>query len=166
MTVKIANDEAMASRVGQLMQHLAMSACVSGHGSLCASIETLSISPASPGVLPARHNAFVWVIPAAGLIEWQVLRPYLSRGECHQNQHGVTKMKMILVTAALLASVGTALAGSDHYGSSTDPRVPATASDTVHTGSTSKAGNHDGAPQTVRRPIVPNWESGQGIWGH
>ncbi|TSE07865.1 DUF680 domain-containing protein [Mesorhizobium intechi] len=75
-------------------------------------------------------------------------------------------MKMILVTAALLASVGGALAGSDHYGSSADPRVPAPASDTMHTGSTSKADNHDSAPNTVRKPIVPDWESGQGIWGH
>jgi len=75
-------------------------------------------------------------------------------------------MKMILVTAALLASVGGAIAGSDHYGSGADPRLPATATDTVNTGSTSKADKHDGLPQTVRRPNVPNWESGQGIWGH
>ncbi|QKD13604.1 DUF680 domain-containing protein [Mesorhizobium sp. NZP2077] len=75
-------------------------------------------------------------------------------------------MKMILVTAALLASVGGAIAGSDHYGSGADPRLPATATDAVNTGSTCKADKHDGVAHAVRRPIVPNWECGQGIWGH
>ncbi|TPI78473.1 DUF680 domain-containing protein [Mesorhizobium sp. B2-8-9] len=74
-------------------------------------------------------------------------------------------MKMILVTAALLASVAGAIAGSDHYGSGADPQLPAASTDTVHTGSIKKADNHAGVPQTVRRPIVPNEEYGQGIWG-
>ncbi|MGX5850053.1 DUF680 domain-containing protein [Mesorhizobium sp. PL10] len=70
-------------------------------------------------------------------------------------------MKKILVIAALLVSAGGAIAGSDHYGSGVDPQRPATTTDTVHTASTKKGG-----PQTVRRPIVPNEEYGQGFWGH
>jgi hypothetical protein len=76
---------------------------------------------------------------------------------------GVTIMKMILVTAALLVSVGAAVAGSDHYGSGGDQQ-PATTSDTTHTASTKKD-NNAGVPQTVRKPIVPDREPGQGIWG-
>ncbi|MGX5830155.1 DUF680 domain-containing protein [Mesorhizobium sp. 43Arga] len=79
---------------------------------------------------------------------------------------GVTEMKMILVTAALLVSLGGAFAGSAHYGSGVDPQLPATTTDTVHTASTKKANNNVGVPHTVRRPIVPNEEYGQGIWGH
>ena len=75
-------------------------------------------------------------------------------------------MKTILVTAALLASVGGAVAGSDHCCGAGPDQQPAIVTDAVHTSSTRKADDHAGAPQTVRRPIVPNWESGQGIWGH
>ncbi|MER9169183.1 DUF680 domain-containing protein [Mesorhizobium australicum] len=75
-------------------------------------------------------------------------------------------MKMILATAALLVSATGAIAGRDHYGSQVDPQFPATTTDTVHTGSTKKADNNAGVPHTVRRPIVPNEEYGQGIWGH
>ncbi|RUX04865.1 DUF680 domain-containing protein [Mesorhizobium sp. M8A.F.Ca.ET.059.01.1.1] len=75
-------------------------------------------------------------------------------------------MKMILVTAVLLVSAGGAIAGSDHYGSPVDPQLPATNTDKLHTGSTRKADNNAGVAHTVRRPIVPNEEYGQGIWGH
>lgn len=79
---------------------------------------------------------------------------------------GVTKMKTILVTAALLLSAGVASAGSDHCCGSGADQQPTIATDTVHTSSTKKPDGNCGGPQTVRRPIGPHEEYGQGIWGH
>lgn len=68
---------------------------------------------------------------------------------------GATKMKMILVAAALLVSVGGAVAGSDHYGSGGDQQ-PAPATETIHTASTKAANNNAGVPQTVHKPVYPD----------
>jgi hypothetical protein len=83
-----------------------------------------------------------------------------------KNNDGDTEMKKItLAAAALLVAAGSAIAGSDHYGSN-EVRQPATASDRMHTSSIRKTGKDAGVPKTVRKPIVPNDEYGQGIWGH
>ncbi|MDX8445657.1 DUF680 domain-containing protein [Mesorhizobium sp. VK3C] len=74
-------------------------------------------------------------------------------------------MKTSAITAAaLLISAAVAFAGSDHYGSNGDQQ-PAAATDYMHTLSTKKAANDAGVPKTVRKPMVPNDEYGQGIWG-
>lgn len=70
-----------------------------------------------------------------------------------------------LAAAALVITAGSAIAGSDHYGSN-GAQQPATASDNVYTSSIKKMSNDIGVPKTVRKPIVPNDEYGQGIWGH
>lgn len=75
-------------------------------------------------------------------------------------------MKMILVSTALILSTGGAFAGSDHCCGSAASQQPAIGTDAAHTSSTKKADDNAGGPQTVRRPVVPHEEYGQGIWGH
>ena|SRR5437016_6800344 len=92
-------------------------------------------------------------------------RLYIWMGEDHQANDGVTKMKMTaLAAAALVFTAGSAIAGSDHYGSN-EGQKPATASDNTYTSSTRKMNNDAGVPKTVRKPVF-NDEYGQGIWGH
>ncbi|TIX45034.1 MAG: DUF680 domain-containing protein [Mesorhizobium sp.] len=75
-------------------------------------------------------------------------------------------MKMtVLAVAALVITAGSAIAGSDHYGSN-GAQQPATASDNTYTSSIKKMNSDIGVPKTVRKPTVPNDEYGQGIWGH
>ncbi|TPK42150.1 hypothetical protein FJ492_17615 [Mesorhizobium sp. B2-5-4] len=72
-------------------------------------------------------------------------------------------MKLIaLAAASLVVSVGTALAGSDHYGSE-----KATPADKLHTSSIEMVDGHakHDAGQTIRKPVTPNDRYGQGIWG-
>ncbi|UCI19067.1 DUF680 domain-containing protein [Mesorhizobium sp. B2-1-8] len=74
-------------------------------------------------------------------------------------------MKTTVLTAAvLLVSAGGAFAGSDHYGSDRDLQ-PAAVTDYMHTRSTKKTNNDADVRQTVRKPMIPNDEYGQGIWG-
>ncbi|MER8554881.1 DUF680 domain-containing protein [Mesorhizobium sp. M0976] len=75
-------------------------------------------------------------------------------------------MKMtVLAAAALVITAGSAIAGSDHYGSN-GGQQPATASDNMYTSSIKKMNNDIRVPKTVRKPTVPSDEYGQGIWGH
>ncbi|MER8480274.1 MULTISPECIES: DUF680 domain-containing protein [unclassified Mesorhizobium] len=75
-------------------------------------------------------------------------------------------MKMtVLAAVALVITAGSAIAGSDHYGSN-GAQQPATASDNMYTSSIRKMNSDTGVPKTVRKPTVPNDEYGQGIWGH
>jgi hypothetical protein len=75
-------------------------------------------------------------------------------------------MKIIaLAASALLAIAGSAIAGSDHYGSNWD--YPQSSVDKSHTSSTkSNDGKREKIPGTVYRPTVPNDEYGQGLWGN
>lgn len=74
-------------------------------------------------------------------------------------------MKAIVFAAALFVSAGTAIAGSDHYGSGGDQQ-PASPPDSRHTASTKKADGNVGVPQTMHKSIYPDADYGQGIWGH
>ncbi|MDX8520310.1 DUF680 domain-containing protein [Mesorhizobium dulcispinae] len=72
-------------------------------------------------------------------------------------------MKLIALAAASIAvSVGTAHAGSDHYGSE-----KATPADKLHTSAIKMIDGHakHEAGQAVRKPVTPNDKYGQGIWG-
>ncbi|MEV8641536.1 DUF680 domain-containing protein [Mesorhizobium ciceri] len=72
--------------------------------------------------------------------------------------------KTSLAAAILLVAAGNAVAGSDHYGSNS-VQQPAT-SGSMHTSSIRKTGNDAGVQETVRKPIAPSKDPGQGIWGH
>ncbi|MGB3901301.1 MAG: DUF680 domain-containing protein [Mesorhizobium sp.] len=76
-------------------------------------------------------------------------------------------MKIITIAAsALLIAAGSALAGSDHYGS--DWNYPQSSTDKSHTSSTKPSNDsvRKKAPATVYRPTVPNDDYGQGHWGN
>ncbi|MBZ9799576.1 DUF680 domain-containing protein [Mesorhizobium sp. ES1-4] len=72
--------------------------------------------------------------------------------------------KTSLAAAILLVAAGNAVAGSDHYGSNS--QQPATSSESMHTSSIRKTGIDAGVQETVRKPIAPSKDPGQGIWGH
>ncbi|KUM27266.1 hypothetical protein AU467_02450 [Mesorhizobium loti] len=72
-------------------------------------------------------------------------------------------MKLITLAAAfVLVSLGTALAGSDHYGS--ENATAPDKSQTSSTGMINVRARHD-VGQTVRKPMPLNEKYGQGIWG-
>ena len=76
-------------------------------------------------------------------------------------------MKIITIAAsALLIAAGSAVAGSDHYGSDWD--YPQSGSDRTHTSSTQKSYViiRKLPPRTVYKPAVPSDEYGQGHWGN
>jgi hypothetical protein len=73
--------------------------------------------------------------------------------------------KTSLAAAILLVAAGSAVAGSDHYGSNS-VQQPATSSESMHTSSIRKTGIDAGVQETVRKPIAPSKDPGQGIWGH
>lgn len=74
-------------------------------------------------------------------------------------------MKIItLAASALLIIAGSAVAGSDHYGS--DWNYPQSSVDKSHTSSTQQLNGNirKKDPATVYRPAVPNDDHGQGHW--
>ncbi len=75
-------------------------------------------------------------------------------------------MKIIaLAASALLVIAGSAIAGSDHYGSDWD--YPQSSTDKSHTSSiTPNDSVRKKNPGTVYRPAIPNDEYGQGNWGN
>lgn len=71
-----------------------------------------------------------------------------------------------LAASALLVIAGSAVAGSDHYGSNWD--YPKSNTDNSHTSST-KQSNEDArkkAPATVYKPTVPRHDYDRGHWGN
>jgi hypothetical protein len=75
-------------------------------------------------------------------------------------------MKIIALAAStLLVIAGSAIAGSDHYGSNWD--YPQSSTDKSHTSSIKPNDSvRDENSGTVYRPTVPNDEYGQGLWGN
>jgi hypothetical protein len=74
-------------------------------------------------------------------------------------------MKIItLAASALLIIAGSAVAGSDHYGS--DWNFPQSSTDKSHTSSTQQSNENirKKDPATVYRPAVSNDDHGQGHW--
>ncbi len=80
-------------------------------------------------------------------------------------------LKIALIASAIIASAGTAFAGSDHYGNSTGYQPPV-AVDQSPTASVTISGaykNIDTMTKTGAKSntvAAPDRESGQGIWGH